>query len=286
LCRNLGGVRHCQADPDPQDRPMPSDRRQTLLLTLLTAFIGFFVASNLIGTKLFTFTMFGVGPDDLGLGNDAVFVATAGILAFPLTFILTDIINEYFGLKTVRLFTILAVAISLILQVVVQAAAEVPTIQFGPLPAPIDPADLTMRNAHAHAAYQLAFAASLAIVIASMCAFLVGQLLDVMVFSWLRRATAGKALWLRAQGSTIVSQLIDTFVVIFMAFVILPGMLGIGGEPMSAATAWSISITNYTYKFAIAVALTPLLYVIHIAVDRWLGREEAARMVDQAHARG
>ncbi len=269
---------------------MTSDRRQTLLLALLTAFIGFFVASNLIGTKLFSFTLFGIGPDDLGLGGAVTFTATAGILAFPLTFILTDIINEYFGLKTVRLFTILAVAISLILQLVIQAAAVVPTVQFDPMPEPLAAAakaDPAGASPWAHAAYHLAFAGSLAVVAGSMTAFLVGQLLDVHVFSWIRRLTAGRALWLRAQGSTVVSQLVDTFVVIYVSFVLIPWLFGTQGWPAFSAldqfSAWSVSVTNYTYKFAIAVALTPLLYLIHVAVDRWLGRDEAARMVDQAH---
>ena len=282
-------------DPMPDDTAADLRRRTTLLLTLCALFIGFFVAANLIGVKLFSFTVFGIGPKDLGLGNDVAFTATAGILAFPLTFILTDLINEYFGWRTVRTFTILAVAVSLLLQVVVQAAAQAPTVQFDAMPAPLAGAAASLAasatpamspaaatQAIAHAGYQLAFAGSIAVVIGSLTAFLVGQVLDIAVFSWLRRATAGKALWLRAQGSTVVSQLVDTFVVIYVAFVIIPWAMGIDG--MSGSDAFSVSSTNYVYKFAIAVALTPLLYLTHALMDRWLGHAHAARMIAQAHA--
>ena len=108
----------------------PTDRREILLLTLLTLFIGFFVTAELLGAKLFHFTLFGLSPASLGLGKDEVFVATTGILAFPLTFILTDVINEFFGKRIVRQFTFLALGVNAILQLVVQAAIRVPASSF------------------------------------------------------------------------------------------------------------------------------------------------------------
>src|SRR5262245_52445100 len=98
------------------------DKRELLLLILLTLFIGFFVTAELLGAKLFHFTLFGLTPAKLGLGDGQEFVATTGILAFPLTFVLTDVINEYFGKRIVRQFTFLALAVNAILQLVVQAA--------------------------------------------------------------------------------------------------------------------------------------------------------------------
>jgi uncharacterized integral membrane protein (TIGR00697 family) len=95
--------------------------------------------------------------------------------------------------------------------------------------------------------------------------------------------TGGRLLWLRAQGSTVVSQLIDTLVVIYLAFVFLPVLTG--GVPWTLGQAAEVSLTNYVYKFMIAVAITPLLYVVHWAVDTYLGPDEAAALVHAAHPR-
>jgi uncharacterized integral membrane protein (TIGR00697 family) len=244
-------------------------KRETLLLVLLALFVGFFVTAEILGAKLWEFRLLGIGPRELGLGAEDKFVATAGILAFPLTFILTDIINEYFGRRIVRTFTWLAILVIVVLQPVIYGAAVVPTKSF------------TIDSQTAHAAYRLAFGQTYAIVAASLLAFLVGQLIDVSTFTWLRHKTGGKYLWLRAQGSTFVSQLVDTFIVIFVAFWLIPVVLG--NEHMSARQAFVISVTNYVYKFAIAIAITPLLYFVHAAVERWLGHGEAERLAHLAH---
>lgn len=266
-----------------------ANRRELLLLTLAGLFVGFLVTADLMGAKLFSFTLFGVGPQSLGLGSQTAFVATSGLLAFPLTFLLTDVINEYFGRRTVRRLTFITVGVALILQIVVQAAIAVPTVQYGPLPAGLAGGDnQAQRDATAHAAYAFAFGNSLTIVLASLTAFLVSQLLDVLVFTRLRRLTGGRHIWLRAQGSTVVSQLVDTFIVIYLAFVVFPWLTG--GTPWPAFSrlgefsALSVVVTNYVYKFAIAVLITPLLYILHASVQTWLGRDEAERMAAAAHA--
>lgn len=256
------------------ETPGSAARRQVLLVGLCALFVGFFVTAELLGAKLWSFTLFGLSPRDLGLDGEH-FVATAGILAFPLTFVLTDSVNEYFGVRVVRLFTVAAIAVNVILQAVVQAAIRVPAVSFTP----------GVEAAEIQRAYELALGQSWAIVVASLVAFALGQWLDAHVFTWLRRATGGKRLWLRAQGSTVVSQLVDTFVVIFLAFVVLPGVFDTGQAPLSGEQALTISVTNYVYKFAIAVLITPLLYVVHGLVDLYLGREAAHALADAAHAR-
>lgn len=248
----------------------PGTKRETLLLACLALFTGFFVAANLFGAKLWEFTLFGIRPTDVGLPGDT-FVATAGIFAFPLTFVLTDIVNEYFGKRVVRTFTWLAIAVNLVLQPIALGAAAAPTVSFTP----------GVDAATAHKAYELAFASTWTITIASLVAFAIGQFIDVATFSWLRRRTGGRMIWLRAQGSTVVSQLVDTLVVIYLAFYVLPAM--VGDPHMSAADAWRVSLTNYIYKFAIAVLLTPLLYFVRGLVVGWLGGDEAARMAHDAH---
>ncbi len=251
-------------------------RREVLLLVLCGLFVGFFVTAELLGAKLWTFTLFGLSPAKLGLGDSQEFVASAGILAFPLTFILTDIINEYFGRRIVRVFTWLAIGVNVILQPVVQAAIRVPAISF-------------TEGVSADAiqgAYSLALGQTWAIVVASLVAFSIAQFVDASVFTWLRHKTGGKMLWLRSQGSTAVSQIIDTIVVIFLAFVIIPSLLGgTGYVRMSPGDAANVALTNYVYKFAIAVGITPLLYLVHAGVEAWLGHEHAQQLVDAAHPR-
>jgi uncharacterized integral membrane protein (TIGR00697 family) len=250
-------------------------RAQLLLLILCAFFAGFFVAVELIGAKLFHFSLFGLGPSAFGL-DGTVFVATAGIIAFPLTFILTDIANEYYGRRVVRTLTFLAIAVNLALIPVVQAAIAVPAHDFAS-----GGVDQGMQDAYARSLGQ-----SWAIVVASMTAFAIGQLVDVQVFGWLRRITGGRWLWLRAQGSTVVSQLIDTVVVIYLAFVVIPALAGGDLFAMTSGQALFVCLTNYIYKFVIAVAITPVLYGVHWGIDAWLGRDEAARLVAVAHGGG
>lgn len=259
--------------------PAADPKRQSLLLTLCALFIGFFVTAELLGAKLWHFTLFGLNPHKLGLSdpanpNGAWFIATTGILAFPLTFILTDIINEYFGRRVVRTFTWLAIMVNVILQSVVQAAIRVDAHDFA----------TGGVNQAMNDAFQNALGQSWAIVVASLVAFMVGQFLDIWIFTKLRHMTGGKYLWLRSQGSTVVSQLIDTFVVIFLAFVIIPSLVKSGNLfSMKPDEALMVSVTNYVYKFAIAVLITPILYLVHFLVDSWLGKETAEELVNEAH---
>lgn len=233
--------------------------------------MGFFVTAEILGAKLWKFTLFGVSPASIGLSDDPHFVATAGIFAFPLTFILTDVINEYFGRRIVRVFTWLAIGVNVILQPIVIGATKAPTVVFTDA--------YTAQTAHE--AYVIAFGQTPSIVAASLLAFAVAQFVDAYTFTWLRKKTGGKMLWLRSQGSTVVSQVIDTFIVIFVAFVIIPEILG--NPHMSLGNAAVISLTNYVYKFLIAVLITPLLYFVHAAVHAWLGHAAAAELTHAAH---
>jgi hypothetical protein len=246
-------------------------REQVLAYVLCALFVGFFVAAEVLGGKLFRFTLLGLGPDDLGLGEGTEFAATAGILAFPLTFVMTDIVNEYFGRPIVKLFTWIAIAVNLLLQPVIRAAIAAPAISFTP----------GISDSDMQRGFEIALGQTTSIVFASLCAFAIAQWLDVQVFTWLRRNTGGKYLWLRAQGSTVVSQMIDTLAVVYLAFVVIPMLTG--GQPWSIANAFSVSLTNYVYKFLIAVGVTPVLYLVHAAVDRYLGKEAAEALVHQAH---
>jgi uncharacterized integral membrane protein (TIGR00697 family) len=250
---------------------LPLAREHVLAFVLCALFVGFFVAAEVLGGKLFRFTLFGIGPADLGLGEGADFVATAGVLAFPLTFVMTDIVNEYFGRRVVHVFTWIAIAVNVLLQPVIRLAIAVPAVSYTP----------GITDEQVQRGFELAFGQTTRIVFASLCAFALAQWLDIRVFTRLRHATGGKWLWLRAQGSTVVSQLVDTFVVIHLAFVLIP--LATGAEAWAFSDAFSVSLTNYVYKFVIAVGITPVLYAVHAAVDAYLGVEAAAALVHAAH---
>jgi hypothetical protein len=124
------------------------------------------------------------------------------------------------------------------------------------------------------------------IIVGSIAAFLLAQLIDVTVFWIIRRQTGPRLLWLRATGSTLVSQCIDTFVVGFIGLY-LPARFGTSqaDEPFTFARYLNTSLSGYTFKFAVAVAATPALYVLHAIIDRYLGDELAGRMIESAAAR-
>lgn len=252
--------------------PTFSGRSLSLLLFLCGVMTGFYVVGDVIGAKLFTFTVFGLTPAHFGLGKPGdPFVATVGTLAFPMTFLLTDIINEYFGRAIVRQLTWVAILVLLCLQPVILGSVLVPTISFTP----------GITGEQMDQAFKTVLSPAWAIVVGSIAAFALGQYLDIWIFSRLRRLSGGKMLWLRSQGSTLVSQFIDSFVVIFLAFVIIPAL--VGGQPWDAAGAAKVSITNYVVKVLIAIGVTPVLYLIHAGVEMWLGKTEAHRLANQAH---
>ena len=111
----------------------------------------------------------------------------------------------------------------------------------------------------------------------SLVAFMVGQLVDVAIYHRVRRATGERHVWLRATGSTLVSQLVDSFVVLYIAFV-----LGPQHWPISLFLA--VATVNYAYKFLVAIGATPLVYAGHALIERYLGREAAEAMKVQAAA--
>lgn len=118
------------------------------------------------------------------------------------------------------------------------------------------------------------FSQGLNIIVASLIAFLISQFVDVFVFHRLRRITGKNRIWLRATGSTLVSQLIDSFIVLIIAFYIL--------GPWSMKQVLAVGVTNYIYKFVVALGLTPLLYLAHNLIDRYLGKETAEKLAEQA----
>lgn len=127
--------------------------------------------------------------------------------------------------------------------------------------------------------YQKAFAAifgqGMWTIAGSVIAFLVGQLIDVSVFHRIRNATGERWVWLRATGSTAISQLVDSFVVIYIAFVL-------GPQQWPTSLFLAVSTVNYLYKMLAAIALIPLLYLMRYGIRRYLGHERERQLRDEA----
>ncbi len=238
-----------------------SQNRSNLLFILLG---GFFIANALIaefiGVKIFSLEKtLGMAPVDWTiLSYDKLsFNLTVGVLLWPVVFIMTDVINEYYGIRGVRLLSWLAVGLISYAFLMVFIGIRLPAADFW-LWKPTDEGQVNMDQAFDHI-----FGQGLWIIIGSLIAFLIGQLVDVMVFHKVKRWTGESRVWLRATGSTLISQLIDSFVVLYIAFYI-------GGD-WELKFVLAICVVNYVYKFTMAVILTPLIYLAHYVIDKFLG---------------
>ncbi|HET6993636.1 MAG TPA: queuosine precursor transporter, partial [Chitinophagaceae bacterium] len=130
----------------------------------------------------------------------------------------------------------------------------------------------------ANKAYQAIFGQSSWIIIGSLVAFGVGQVLDVFIFHKIKKLTGEKGIWLRSTGSTVVSQFVDSFVVLFIAFYIGPRVSPNQGQPWAFGLVMTICVGNYIYKFIMALILTPVIYLVHGWIERYLGHPMAAEM--------
>lgn len=248
-------------------------KESRLLLVLGSFFVANTVLSEFIGVKIFTVEgTLGIKQFDINLLGvpNLSFNMSAGVLTWPLIFIMTDIINEYFGVKQVRFLSVLTAVLIAYAFIIVGAAMNLTPSDFW-VNQNINGQDLNMNNAFAGV-----FGQGMWIIVGSIIAFLVGQMADVFIFHRIKRVTGDKALWLRATGSTLVSQFIDSFVVIFIAFYINPAY------NWSWQMVAAIGLVNYTYKFVVAILMTPILYVVHGLIDGYLGKDLAQRMIKMA----
>ena len=198
---------------------------------------------------------------------------TAGVLIWPVVFVTTDIINEYFGKEGVLRISYLTVGLILYAFVVILATTHLPPAAFW---LDVNKIDAAGRPFNIDFAYQSIFRQGLGIIAGSITAFLIGQVLDATVFQAIRRLTGGRYVWLRATGSTLISQLVDSFVVLYVAFYVFGNW--------SFDQVLSVANTNYWYKFAAAILLTPVIYLAHFLIDRYLGREETVELQQEAAA--
>ena len=248
-------------------------KESRLLLILGSFFVANAIISEFIGVKLFSVEeTLGFKKFDINLFGvpNLSFVMSAGVLTWPIIFIMTDIINEYFGVKQVRFLSILTSILIAFAFLVVWGSMHLTAADFW-VNQKINGENLNMNNAFAGI-----FGQGMWIIVGSIIAFIVGQLADVLIFHKIKKITGEKALWLRATGSTLVSQLIDSFVVIFIAFYLNPQY------SYSWQMVAAIGLVNYTYKFVVAILMTPILYIVHAIIDGYLGKDLAKKLMDMA----
>lgn len=216
-------------------------KKDILFLLLAGFFITNALVAELIGGKL------------IQIG---IFTQSVGILPWPIVFLATDITNEYFGKRGVRTVTFVTIGLIAYTFLLLWLSMQIPAVGFSPI---------------TQDAFNMVFGTGMYMIVGSLIAFTVSQLMDVFVFWVIRDKTGSRHIWLRATGSTMVSQLFDTFIVQFVAFVI-PGVWTMSDFFRNASF-------GYVFKLLIALALIPMIYVAHALIDRYLGEKQAEKMI-------
>lgn len=214
-------------------------------------FIGALVITNAISAKLFVI-----------FGQDL----TAGVIAYPVTFLITDLISEIYGRKRATALVGAGFVVSVFVTLIVWIAVEAPISDGSPV---------------TQEAYNQVFGFMPGIVFGSMVAYLVAQFIDVQIFEFWRNLTDGKYMWLRNNGSTWVSQFIDTVLVVTIALVLWPSLDGNAGTAPITWDVWKgLIIGQYLFKIAIAALDTPVFYVASYVLKRWIQNDPAIMRTD------
>lgn len=250
-----------------------SDRPTKLFISIATFFVANALIAEAIGTKLFSLEgLFGLRPVNFTLFGESglAFTLTCGVLLWPLEFVITDIVNEYYGPRAVRRISFTAVALIAYAFVMYFVAIGMPPAQVWLNSSKIQGVE------NIQTSFNAIFGQNMRIIIGSIVAFLVSQVVDVTVFHKIKKRTGDKHLWLRATGSTLVSQLVDSYIVLFIAF--------------SGIFTWqlilAVGIMNYCYKFFIALILTPVIYFVEKRIEKYVGHETAKEMKAAAMGNG
>ena len=210
--------------------------RQKLYVVLCSIFLTALLIANCVAGKFFT-----VGG----------FTMSVGVIPFPITFLLTDIVNEYYGNKGARFLTYIGMAMMLFANGLIYLAMVLPISELSPV---------------TEESFENVFGLSWRLFLGSLIAYVLGQISDIQSFSLLKRFTGERMIWLRATGSTALSQVSDTVVVTTMIF----------ADSKSIEEITRLCATGYGYKMLVAVGMSPLLYVAHGVITRKLGiRAEA-----------
>ena len=248
-------------------------RPTRLFIVLSGLFITNALMAEFVGVKIFALEdTLGLPPLDWRLfGQSGSLSFTAGVMLWPVVFIMTDIINEYFGVRGVRFISWLAVGCITYAFLFAYLAIELaPASWWVGVAAGRGVPDM-------QAAFAATFGQGLWTIGGSVTAFLVGQLIDVAIFHRIRTMTGERWIWLRATASTAVSQLVDSFVVLYIAFVL-------GPQQWPIDLFLAVGTVNYVYKLLMAILLIPLIYLGRRVIERYLGPAEADRLKAEAAA--
>lgn len=227
-----------------------NERRQWLFIFLVGLFITNAVTAELISNKLIqipiNFRFFGqkLGP----------FTTIIGILPWPVVFILTDLMNEFYGQKAVRRVSWITAILIAYCFIVVGLSMQIPALEI--------PGSKLADNT----SYNRVFGQAQMVIVGSIAAFLISQLLDAFVFDWIKRKTGNRFVWLRSTGSTLISQFIDSYIVLYIGFVL--------GGSLTFSEYMKIAPTNYILKLLISLSLTPLIYLGHFLVRKYLKHDD------------
>jgi queuosine precursor transporter len=264
-------------------KPFISNKAYRLFLVLGGFFIANALTAEFIGVKIFSVERtLGLQPVQLNFfGNTGLsFNMSAGVILWPFVFVMTDLINEYYGRRGVRFLSFLAAIMIAYAFIMIYLTTLTTPADFWPAShiLPQWPAEqqaaMRQKVGDYSAAFNLVFGQGMWIIVGSLVAFLIGQLVDVIVFHKIKDFTGDGKFLYRATGSTLVSQFIDSFVVLFIAFYI--------GAGWKLSTVLAIGLVNYLYKLSMVFLMVPLLVIIHRWIDRYLGKEMADQLKSEA----
>jgi queuosine precursor transporter len=224
------------------------------------ALLGAFFLTNAVIAEIIGGKLVFVGPESLTFGG-ARLEASAGVFLWPVVFVTTDLVNEYFGRRGVRRLTFLTIGMIAYVFVALYLTGLVPAST-----------NTGISDAH----FDGVFRQSRWIIVGSLAAFAVSQLVDVGVFHLLRSKTGAGMLWARATGSTVVSQLIDSVIVLYIGLAV--------PNDWSFDVFLRVATPNYLIKLSIAIGMTPVIYLVHGLIERYLGRETARELAERAAA--
>jgi len=245
--------------PDSLKSQLTFSTPQQIYLWLSALFVAALLVADVLGVKLFRIPLgfsFGVPWQDAPI--DAV-THTCGMLTFPVTFLLTDLVNEFYGNKAARRLVWIGFAAAGFAFLVMNIALAMPHWDV--------PFNINQKS------FEDVFSSSRIMYVASLTAFLIGSLSDIALFGWLKRITGGKRVWLRATGSTVISQAIDSFIVTWLAFSVGRTLLASDVPAMPMDEVLKTAATGYLLKFVIAILLTPVIYLGRWVMARRFGMQ-------------
>jgi len=212
----------------------------SIYLYLGALFITSLVVSNLIFQKFFYWNPFGEVP----IFGAPLFEVSVGILPYPITFLITDLISEIFGKKRANQVVVAGIFASFFSLLIVYTASVAPATDWSPV---------------SNEMFTAVFGNTIVAVFASMMAYLLAQFIDIQLYHFWKKLTKGKYLWLRNNFSTFSSQFVDTFTVVLL-------LCSFGEIPWELF--YGLVISGFAFKVFIALLDTPLLYLFAYLLRR------------------